>query len=98
VALRPLFRELARRGVQSVLIEGGAEAVASALDEQLVDRIAVFIAPIILGGKTARGAVGGEGIKFLPKAIQLKSITTRWVGTDLCIEADVVYPHSRKSR
>lgn len=99
VALEPLFRQLARRGVQSILIEGGPETIASALRERLVDRVAFFIAPIILGGKGASGAVGGEGIKRLARAIQLQSMTTRRVGDDLCVEADVLYPnHSRKSR
>lgn len=99
IALRPLFSELARRGIQSILIEGGAETAASALDERLVDRAAFFIAPLILGGQGARGAVGGSGIESLSRAIRLESATTRWIGKDLCIEGDIAYSDpSRKSR
>lgn len=92
MSLRWLFRQLVRRGVQSVLIEGGGEVVAGALAERLVDRLIVFVAPLLIGGRTAPNAVGGLGIRRLAKAIRLDELTVRRVGPDLCLEARVVYP------
>ena len=93
VPLRPLLRLLARRGIHSVLIEGGGEMLAGALAEHVVDRIAFFVAPMLIGGRTTPGSIGGEGIRRLARAVHLSDMSVRWVGPDLCIEARVVYPH-----
>ncbi len=92
VPLRPLFNELARRGVQSVLIEGGGEVLASALTERLVDRIIWCTAPILIGGRRAPSSVGGSGITRLSQAIRVADTTLRRLGPDWCLEGRVVYP------
>ena len=78
--------------VQSVLIEGGGEVLASAFQEQLVDRLVWVVAPLILGGRTSPSSVGGGGIQRLQEAVRLKDLSVRRVGTDVVIEGDVVYP------
>ena len=98
VPLRALFRELARRGIHSILIEGGGEILFGALRERLVDRIVWFIAPILIGGRMAPSAVAGNGIRHLSQAIQLADVKMRRVGSDLCVEARVVYPKKRDRR
>ena len=95
VPLRPLFHALAQRGLQSVLIEGGGEVLASAFAERLVDRIVWFIAPALIGGRSSPSSIGGEGVGRLAQAIRLADMTVRRVGPDLCVEARVVYPKSR---
>ncbi len=92
VPLRPLFRLLARRGLHSVLIEGGGEALAGALAERLVDRVIFCIAPLLIGGRAAPSSVGGEGIRRLSRAVRLSGFSCSRVGADLCVEARVVYP------
>src|SRR3989441_5369651 len=69
VAWRDLLKELGRRGIASLLIEGGAEVNASALRERVVDRVLFFLAPRILGGRDALSAVGGESPKNLSEEI-----------------------------
>ena len=97
VPLRPLFRRLVQRGIHSVLIEGGGELLASALRERLVDRVAWFIAPRLIGGRRAPGAVGGDGIRRLGQAVRVEGMTCRRVGADLFIEGRVEYPTSRNT-
>jgi len=92
VPLRRLFHELARRGLQTVLIEGGGEVLASAFAERLIDRVLWCIAPIIVGGRTAPGSVGGEGIQRLTDAVRLTDVAVRRCGQDHCLEGRVVYP------
>ncbi|MFH1245258.1 MAG: bifunctional diaminohydroxyphosphoribosylaminopyrimidine deaminase/5-amino-6-(5-phosphoribosylamino)uracil reductase RibD, partial [Candidatus Omnitrophota bacterium] len=60
VVLKDLMRKLADLEITNVLIEGGSEIIASALQEKLVDRMIVFIAPKLVGGRTAPSAVGGQ--------------------------------------
>ena len=92
VPLRRLVRLLARRGIQSVLIEGGGEVLAGAFAERIVNRILFFIAPILIGGRLSPGSLGGKGVSRLGRAIRLEDVTYRRIGPDLCVEARVVYP------
>src|SRR4029077_492820 len=71
VGLGPLLDEFGRRGILSVLVEGGAEVHASFFAEALVDKVQACIAPIIIGGREAPGPVGGAGIQNLSDAIRL---------------------------
>jgi diaminohydroxyphosphoribosylaminopyrimidine deaminase/5-amino-6-(5-phosphoribosylamino)uracil reductase len=94
VPLRRLCRWLLRRGIQSVLIEGGGEVLASAFEERIVDRVVLFIAPLLIGGRDAPSALGGVGPRTLRGAIRLTQTHVRRIGPDLCIEAMVEYPRS----
>jgi len=84
-----LLSLLFQREVRAVLVEGGGEVHASFLDAGLVDRVAFFVAPILLGGRGAAPAVGGAG-RALKDAVRLASMTVTTLGVDLLVEADVV--------
>jgi diaminohydroxyphosphoribosylaminopyrimidine deaminase/5-amino-6-(5-phosphoribosylamino)uracil reductase len=88
VDLRALLGALAKLDVLDVLVEGGAELGGSFVEAGLVDRIAFFVAPRLLGGRTAPGPVGGLG-RNLKDALGLSALTWRRLGDDLFIEADV---------
>lgn len=62
VDLRSLLAELGRREMTNVLVEGGAEVLGAFLDRHLADEVWIFVAPRIIGGRLAVGAVGGEGM------------------------------------
>ncbi|MCL6640108.1 MAG: bifunctional diaminohydroxyphosphoribosylaminopyrimidine deaminase/5-amino-6-(5-phosphoribosylamino)uracil reductase RibD, partial [Candidatus Rokubacteria bacterium] len=93
VDVAALLAALHAREVRAVLVEGGAEVHASFLDLDLVDRVAIFLAPRLLGGRSAPGVVGGRG-RRLDEAVRLAALSVRPVGDDLLIEADVVRPDS----
>jgi diaminohydroxyphosphoribosylaminopyrimidine deaminase/5-amino-6-(5-phosphoribosylamino)uracil reductase len=95
VSLPALARALVRRGVHAVLIEGGGEVLASALQARLVDRVAWYVAPLLLGGRGAPGAVGGAGFA-LAQAVQVREAVCRRLGRDWCIEGQLVYPARRR--
>ncbi len=77
--------------VTGVLLEGGSELNGAFIEAGLVDRVAIFIAPLLIGGATAPTAVGGHG-RLLSEAIRLQSLEARPVGPDWLIEGDVVRP------
>lgn len=94
VPLKLLFRELVRRyGVNTLLIEGGGEVLASALAERLVDRVVWVVSPVIVGGRQSPGAVGGNGIARLSQAVRLSRVAVRRVGPDLMLDAALTYPN-----
>lgn len=89
IALAPLLAEFGQRGWNRVMIEGGAHLAASALRQKMVDRIAFFVAPKILGG----GLSAIEGLRFLKvkDSISLDDLEVWQIGKDLLIEARVIY-------
>jgi diaminohydroxyphosphoribosylaminopyrimidine deaminase/5-amino-6-(5-phosphoribosylamino)uracil reductase len=90
VPIRRALATLAARGIQSVLVEGGATIHAAFIAAGLVDRVALFVAPRLLGGGTPIAAGGGLPIA---RALALGPLTARAVGDDLLITADVVGRH-----
>jgi diaminohydroxyphosphoribosylaminopyrimidine deaminase/5-amino-6-(5-phosphoribosylamino)uracil reductase len=89
VAWNPLLEVLAGRGITSILVEGGSEVAASALKARVVDKVAAFVAPRVLGGASALGPVGGEGAIDPGEATQLVIAAADALGGDLLIEAYV---------
>lgn len=90
ISLAALMQALAAREITSVLIEGGAEIHASALAEGIVDKVAFFLAPILIGGKTAPSALGGPGIEKLADAVRLRDVRFTPLGEDLLVEGYVL--------
>jgi diaminohydroxyphosphoribosylaminopyrimidine deaminase/5-amino-6-(5-phosphoribosylamino)uracil reductase len=76
--------------VTAVLLEAGSELTGAFVQAGLVDRVAAFVAPTLLGGAAAPTPVGGPGLA-LPSALRLTNMITRPVGTDWLLEADVAH-------
>ncbi len=89
VDLAALMWELGERGVLSVLIEGGGELIGSALAAGIVSKFTVFIAPKLIGGRTAPSLVGGRGAVTLAGAARLGAIEGRKCGSDILVEGYV---------
>lgn len=81
-----LMKELGKRQVVSVMIEGGASLNASALHDGIVDKVVLFIAPKIIGGKDSVPAVGGSFFRRLDEAFMLRDPKVRRAGQDVMIE------------
>jgi diaminohydroxyphosphoribosylaminopyrimidine deaminase / 5-amino-6-(5-phosphoribosylamino)uracil reductase len=83
--LRAELEALAREGVQSLLLEGGPPLAAAFLAEDLVDKLLVFVAPILAGA--------GPGLlAAVPSPRALASMTARPIGRDVLLEAYVHEP------
>lgn len=91
VDLKSLLRRLSRMGIGSILVEGGGEITASLFDNKLVDKLILFIAPILIGGRDAVTSLEGEGIKRLKDAFRLDGMRTKRIAGDLMVECDVYW-------
>lgn len=89
VDLAALMDALGRRGVLNLLVEGGGDLAGGALAAGVVDRVMLFYAPLIIGGRDAVPAVGGEGAECVADALRLHDVTTRRIGDDLLIEGSL---------
>jgi diaminohydroxyphosphoribosylaminopyrimidine deaminase/5-amino-6-(5-phosphoribosylamino)uracil reductase len=86
VDLKDLMKKLGKRDILSVLIEGGAEVHASALKDGIVDKVVLFIAPLLMTGRDSICSIGGTSPVKLTHALKLRDVTTRFVGQDLMVE------------
>jgi diaminohydroxyphosphoribosylaminopyrimidine deaminase/5-amino-6-(5-phosphoribosylamino)uracil reductase len=80
VSLPALLDEIGRRGMLTLLVEGGSELLGEFFAEKLVDRVWAFIAPLIIGGRNAPGPVGGLGIEALAQAIRVRRLQVEMIG------------------
>jgi diaminohydroxyphosphoribosylaminopyrimidine deaminase/5-amino-6-(5-phosphoribosylamino)uracil reductase len=83
--LLELLRELASRGVLSLLVEGGGMVLGSFFDRRLVDKVQAIVAPMIIGGERSPSAVAGHGVHRLDEAIRLREAVVERLGGDLLV-------------
>lgn len=95
VELTALMMALGKRGIDSVLVEGGADVAAALLDSGLIDKLAFFLAPMLVGGDEAPGPLGGAGAPCVPQAVPLRHPAVAWSGPDLLYTA---YPINEASQ
>ena len=84
VDLQELVKRLGKRGIDSILLEGGGTLNESALRAGVVQEVNAFVAPKIFGGK-ARSPVEGTGVDLPQEALQMEMKQVRQVGGDLLI-------------
>lgn len=85
VDIKKALQELGKREITSVLVEGGGRLAASLLKNGMADKLALFLAPMLIGAE-GLPSIGGLGVKALNKAIRLKSISSKMIGSDILIE------------
>jgi 5-amino-6-(5-phosphoribosylamino)uracil reductase/diaminohydroxyphosphoribosylaminopyrimidine deaminase/5-amino-6-(5-phosphoribosylamino)uracil reductase len=95
VDLRILLGELGMLGVGSVMVEGGATLITGFFRTGLVDRLAVCVAPKILGDGLQ--AIGDLGIRDLSRSLTLADAAVEPYGVDLILSGRVVYPDGNRS-
>jgi diaminohydroxyphosphoribosylaminopyrimidine deaminase/5-amino-6-(5-phosphoribosylamino)uracil reductase len=77
--------DLGAEGITALLVEGGGELAASMLQANVVDKVAFFIAPRILGGRDSRPVVGGDSPASLADALDLRSPQMQRSGDDFLL-------------
>lgn len=88
VALEPLLDELGRRGITSLLVEGGGQVHWSFLSQGLADYVMVYVAPKAVGGMQAAGPVAGNGLKLMSQAWTTSPLKMTQIGEDVLLEGD----------
>lgn len=92
LSLPALIDELGRRQITSVLIEGGGKLATSALQERIVDKLVLMLAPVLIGGQKAPTLLQGDGVEKLTEALRVKHLTVERIGDDLVLEGYLTDP------
>jgi len=81
IDLRRIIRILSKKGIKSILVEGGSEILTSFIRLRLADNITVIISPKISGKGIE--AIGDLGIQNIKKALSLKVNKIKRLGDDV---------------
>jgi diaminohydroxyphosphoribosylaminopyrimidine deaminase / 5-amino-6-(5-phosphoribosylamino)uracil reductase len=85
--VRSALDQLGSAGVTSILLEGGPRLAGAFFDAEEIDEMRLFLAPVVLGGKTARDPLEGEGVDAIADASRALSLTCESVAEDLLVSA-----------
>jgi diaminohydroxyphosphoribosylaminopyrimidine deaminase / 5-amino-6-(5-phosphoribosylamino)uracil reductase len=89
VPIGELVSLLGKRDLQGVLLEGGPTLAFAAIEEGVVDKIVLYLAPKLIGGVDAPTVLGGRGFAPISSAARLRVRSFDPIGEDLRVEADV---------
>ena len=85
--VRSALDQLGALGVASALLEGGPHLAGAFLDADEIDEIRLFLAPLLLGGSSARDPLEGQGVERISEALHALTIDCERIGEDLLISA-----------
>ncbi|RJP26536.1 MAG: bifunctional diaminohydroxyphosphoribosylaminopyrimidine deaminase/5-amino-6-(5-phosphoribosylamino)uracil reductase RibD [Candidatus Omnitrophota bacterium] len=80
-----ILRRLAEANILSLLVEGGGNVHTSFLENQLVNEVAIYIAPVLVGGKPSPTFYMGQGVSTMKEAPRLERVNRRLLGPDTLI-------------
>ena len=83
--LTELVQRAGAEKIDSILLESGGTLSEALLSEGLIDEVVAFVAPKIIGGKSARTPVEGEGVTLMSEAIELEDQIVETIGGDVMI-------------
>jgi diaminohydroxyphosphoribosylaminopyrimidine deaminase/5-amino-6-(5-phosphoribosylamino)uracil reductase len=81
--LATVLKNLGKQGITSVLIEGGGEVLGEALDARLIDKVQIYLGPILSGGPVI--AFPGRGVDNTADALRLRHVSYQRIGQSVCI-------------
>ena len=89
VDINDLMIKLGQKGIDSLLLEGGATLNAAFLEAGCVDEVYAFIAPKIIGGEHSKSPVGGQGIELMKDAITFNKVEIEQIENDILIKCKI---------
>jgi diaminohydroxyphosphoribosylaminopyrimidine deaminase/5-amino-6-(5-phosphoribosylamino)uracil reductase len=81
--------QLGAAGVGSIMLEGGPHLAGVFLDAGEIDEVRLFLAPVILGGRTARDPLEGEGVEQISEAVRALTLDCERIDEDLLVSARI---------
>jgi diaminohydroxyphosphoribosylaminopyrimidine deaminase/5-amino-6-(5-phosphoribosylamino)uracil reductase len=85
--VRSAVAQLGADGVTSIMLEGGPHLAGAFLDAGEVDEVRLFVAPVVVGGSSARDPLEGEGVERIAEATRALTLDCTRVADDVLISA-----------
>jgi diaminohydroxyphosphoribosylaminopyrimidine deaminase / 5-amino-6-(5-phosphoribosylamino)uracil reductase len=81
------LEQLGAAGIGSILLEGGPRLAGAFFDAGEIDELRLFLAPLVLGGRTARDPLEGEGVETIAEAVRALTLECELVAGDVLVSA-----------
>ncbi len=81
--LAAVLKDLGKRCITSVLIEGGGEILGEALDKRLIDKVQIYLGPVLTGGAVI--AFPGKGSAKTADSLRLRHVGYEKIGQTVCV-------------
>jgi diaminohydroxyphosphoribosylaminopyrimidine deaminase/5-amino-6-(5-phosphoribosylamino)uracil reductase len=88
-----ILADLGAKNITSLIIEGGERVLGQALDERLIDKVQIYVAPIFAGGPTV--AFGGQGALHTHDGAHLERVRFEKIGPEICVTGYPKYSRGR---
>ena len=88
-----VLKSLGKRGITSVLIEGGGDVLGQALEARLIDKVQLYLGPMFTGGPVI--AFPGRGVENTVNALRLHRVSYQRIGESVCVTG---YPERPASK
>lgn len=85
--VRSALAQLGEREITAVLLEGGPRLAGAFLDAGEIDEIRLFLAPLVVGGRSARDPIEGEGVELISDAVAALTLDCRALDGDVLVSA-----------
>ena len=85
--VRSALDQMGTMGINAALLEGGPHLAGAFLDAGEIDEIRLFLAPLVLGGSSARDPLEGAGVERITEALRALTLDCERIGEDLLISA-----------
>ncbi len=85
--VRSALQQLGSAEISSILLEGGPHLAGAFFDAGEIDEMRLFLAPLVLGGRTARDPLEGEGVEMIADAVRALTLECEQIGEDLLVSA-----------
>ena len=87
ISIDKVLKELGKKNIMTLLVEGGSEIHSSFIENDAFNQMILYLAPVIIGGKSAPSVVGGNGIDWMRQAKKLTFVSSEPIGPDIKIVA-----------
>jgi diaminohydroxyphosphoribosylaminopyrimidine deaminase/5-amino-6-(5-phosphoribosylamino)uracil reductase len=94
-SLEFVLRDLGQKNITSMLIEGGGDVLGQALDQHIIDKVQIYLGPILTGGRVV--AFSGRGAARTETAARLTGVWYQEVGQNICIIGYAKYRDGRST-
>jgi diaminohydroxyphosphoribosylaminopyrimidine deaminase/5-amino-6-(5-phosphoribosylamino)uracil reductase len=98
VDISEVVERLGKEGISSLMIEGGGNINAAFLENQLIDKVVLYVAPKLIGGKDAPTFLEGTGIELMKDAVELTDTSVEQIGEDFKFTGYPIYKGKNSTR
>lgn len=93
-----LLKQMGQARWTNLMVEGGSQVLGQLLAARAIDEVQAYIAPKLIGGQSAPGAIGGPGIAILRDALNLQTLEMLPMGADWCCRGRVMDHEQNRCR